>query len=51
MERVEDGEVSPYLTDERARGQAEPAGRSVLLLGRIDPEPLLLVAGGRESFL
>ena len=50
VQRVEDGEVSPYLTDVldgRRPGRAARAGRRLVRLAdRATPAPVLLVAGG-----
>ena len=50
VERIEDGEVSPYLAGVAARGRrvrgARPGRRALHVAGASDGGPLLLVAGG-----
>ena len=50
VERLDDGEVSPYLTDELRLGDRDRAARAdrrLLRLGAGAGGPLLLIAGGR----
>ena len=52
VERLDDGEVSPYLVDEAAGGDSfevrGPIG-GYFVWEPEDPSPVLLVAGARES--
>ena len=48
VERIDDGEVSPYLVDDvpRRQDRAAPADRWLLCLGHRTGGPMLLVGGG-----